>query len=253
MGKKLSFLLYRLIKFLVRVFYPRIRIIGAEHLPKEAAIYVGNHTQMNGPIACELYFPVERATWCIGEMMHLKEVPGYAFKDFWSQKPRWQQPFFKVLSYLIAPISVCVFNNADTVPVYHDLRIRATIRQSIDKLRSGRSLVIFPEYDSPYNHILYDFQDRFIDLAYRYYKETGEAVAFVPFYLAPALKSMVFGKPIYYQPEEPLSTARERIKTELMEDITRMAEALPLHRVVPYRNIPKKNYPMNRTSEVKTL
>ena len=28
-----------------------------------------------------------------------------------------------------------------------------------------------------------------------------------------------------------------------------MAEALPRHRVVPYRNIPKKNYPYNREKE----
>ena len=80
-------LLYRLIKGLVQLFYPRMEVVGTENLPDEPVIVVGNHTQMNGPIACELYFPGKRYIWCAGQMMHLKEVPDYAFQDFWSQKP----------------------------------------------------------------------------------------------------------------------------------------------------------------------
>ncbi|MBO6159023.1 MAG: hypothetical protein J6P72_07170 [Firmicutes bacterium] len=246
MKTKLKALLYRVIRFLVWVFYPKTKIEGLENIPDEPAIFVGNHTQMNGPIVAELYFPVPRYTWCIAEMMHLKEVPAYAFQDFWSQKPKWQHPFFKALSYLIAPIAVVIFNNARTVPVYRDMRIRQTFRESMEKLENGDSLVIYPEYDKKYNHILYDFQDHFIDLAYRYYRRTGKALKFVPFYIAPALKTVVFGKPIAYEPDEPLKGERQHIKETLMEEITDLAESMPPHRVVPYRNIPKKDYPMNR-------
>ena len=49
--------LYKIIKAAVRFFYPKMEVVGAENLPDEPAIIVGNHTQMNGPIACELYFP----------------------------------------------------------------------------------------------------------------------------------------------------------------------------------------------------
>ena len=96
--KKLRKILYRIVKFLVWLFYPRMKVEGTENLPKEAAIYVGNHSQMNGPIAAELYSPIKRRTWCIAEMMHLKEVPGYALQDSWSEQPWWRQPFFRVLS-----------------------------------------------------------------------------------------------------------------------------------------------------------
>jgi len=34
-----------------------------------------------------------------------------------------------------------------------------------------------------------------------------------------------------------------------MGEITAIAEALPEHIVVPYRNIPKKDYPSNRPKE----
>ena len=242
--------LFRFIKWLVRVFYPKMEVVGSDNLPDEASIVVGNHTQMNGPIACELYFPGNRYTWCAGEMMHLKNVPAYAYQDFWSRKPRWSRWFYKMLSYLIAPLSVCVFNNAKTIGVYHDARIVSTFRETIRRLQEGAHVVVFPEKDEPCNNILYAFQDRFIDIARMYYRKTGKALFFVPLYITPALKKMYIGKPIQYDPAAPMEAERARIRDYLMAEITHMARSLPAHQVVPYRNVPKKLYPMNVDYEV---
>ena len=249
--KKISYRIYRIIRWLVWLFYPKMKVVGAENIPKnEPIIAVGNHTQMNGPIACELYFPVERYTWCAGEMMHLQEVPAYAYRDFWSGKPGWIRWFYKLFSYIIAPISVCVFNNANTIGVYHDTRIITTFRQSIEKMQQGLSMVIFPECAEPYNNIIYRFQDKFIDLARFYYKKTGEEIAFIPLYIAPALKTMYFGRPIRFRADVPIAEERSRICGELMDSITEIARGLPEHRVVPYLNLPKKEYPSNIPCEV---
>lgn len=246
----MSRILYRVIKWLVRLFYPKIEVVGAENLPEEAALIVGNHAQMNGPIACELYFPGRHCTWCAGEMMHLKEVPAYAYRDFWSHKPKSVRWFYKLLSYLIAPLSVCIFNQGTTVPVYHDSRLLTTFRETVKRLQAGESVVIFPECDADYNHILCRFQDRFIDIARIYYKKTGVELAFVPMYIAPKLKKMYFGTPIRFCSEHSIREERQRICTHLMEEITAMACALPEHTVVPYRNIPKREYPSNIPHEV---
>ena len=243
--KKISMLIYRVIKWFVWLFYPKIRSEGTENIPDEPVLFVGNHSQMNGPIACELYFPVERYTWCAGQMMHLKEVPDYAFGDFWIRKPKAVQWFYRLLSYIIAPFSVCVFNNAQTIGVYHDTRVMSTFKQTVNVLAEGKNVVVFPEKDAPHNHILCQFQERFVDVARLYYKKTGKALAFVPFYLAPNLKTMRFGAPIRFCPESSMEEERRRICEELMTSITCMAESLPPHRVVPYLNLPKKEYPFN--------
>lgn len=242
--------LYRFVKRLVRLLYPKTAVVGAENLPDEACVVVGNHSQMNGPIACELYFPIERYTWCAGEMMHLKEAPAYAYRDFWSRKPGSIRWFYKLLSYVIAPLSVCVFNNANCIGVYHDARIMSTFRDTVLKLREGASVVIFPEHDAPYNHILCEFQDRFIDIARIYYKKTGVALPFVPLYVAPRLKAMYLGKPVRFDPAAPFEEERRRVCRRLMTEITEIARGLPRHIVVPYRNIPKRDYPSNILSEV---
>ena len=238
-------LLYRIIRWLVWVFYPKIQTEGVENLPDEPAILVGNHSQMHGPLACELHSPRLRYTWCAAQMMVLKEVPGYAFSDFWRDKPKSVQWFYHILSYLIAPLAVCLFNNANTIPVYYDMRVMTTFRQTVQRLQEGADVVIFPEKAEKYNHIVYAFQENYVDVAKLYYKRTGKKLSFVPFYIAPKLKKMVYGKPIPFDPSAPIADERQRICSLCAESITALAESLPRHTVIPYRNIPKREYPEN--------
>ena len=182
-------------------------------------------------------------------MMHLKEVPDYAFRDFWSHKPWWNRWFFRLASYLIAPLSVAVFTNAHTIPVYRDHRAVTTLRKSVAALEAGEDVVIFPEREEPYNHILWQFQEGFTDVARLYGRRTGKALAFVPCYIAPRLKTVVFGEPVRFDPAAPAGEERERVVRCLMEEITRLAEELPEHVVVPYPNLPKKDYRTNKAPE----
>ena len=241
--------LYKVIKWLIKVFYPKIEVVGAENLPDEPVMVVANHTQMNGPICCELYFPGDRYTWCAGEMMHLKEVPEYAYQDFWSAKPKAIRWFYKLLSYIIAPLSVCIFNNARTIGVYHDARALGTFKKTVQRLMEGSSVVVFPEHSKPYNHILCDFQDKFVDIARLYHKRTKKELTFVPMYIAPALKKMYIGKPIRFCAAAPIDEERRRICDYLMQEITDIALSLPEHTVVPYNNVPKRMYPSSRPKE----
>ena len=244
--KKLSLIIFKIIFFIIKTVYPKITIEGMENLPDDACIIAANHTQMNGPICCEIYPPRQRYTWCAGEMMHLKDVPKYAFSDFWSQKPKYTHAFYKLLSYIIAPLSVCVFNNAKTIAVYRDKRIITTFKESIKKLNSGLDIIIFPEQDVKHNNIVYKFQEGFVDIAKIYYKRYGKELSFVPMYIAPRLKKMYIGKPVVFDGKADIAKERERISLYLMDEITDIATKLPEHIVIPYRNIPKKDYPLNR-------
>ena len=245
-----SYVCYRVIRFFIWLFYPKITVEGAENLPEEPCIVAGNHTQMNGPICGELYFPGKRKIWCAHQMLYLKEVPEYAFQDFWSKKPKGIRWFYRLLSYGIAPVSVCVFTNANTIPVFRDNRLLTTFRQTVSALENGENVIIFPECYEPHNHIVYQFQDRFVDVAKLYYKRTGKALQFVPMYIAPALKKLYIGKPVRFSPEAPIEEQRQHICNYLMDEITRIAERLPVHKVVPYPNLPRKEYPYNIISEV---
>ena len=238
-------LLYRLIYRAVRFFSPKYRLYGTENLPKEPCVFVGNHCQMYGPIAAELYMPRPHYIWCIGEMMNRKEVPAYAFQDFWSGKPRALHWFYRLLSHLIAPLAEYVFTHAHTIPVYRDTRVVSTFRESVSRLKEGADLVIFPEKNEPYNGILWQFQEHFADVARLYYRRTGNAVCFVPMYTAPRLKGIYFGEPVRFRPEASDGEERRRISSAMAGAVTALAVSLPRHTVVPYVNIPKRRYPLN--------
>lgn len=237
--------LYRFIKWLVRLFYPKIEVVGAEKLPKGGAVIVMNHAQMNGPIAVELYFPGTHYTWCTEEMMDRRLVPDYSFRDFWSEKPGYIRWFFRLLSYAIGPLAELIFTSANCIPVYRDLRVTETLRETRDRLAEGAYVVIFPESPTKRNNIVYEFQEGFVDAARLYRRSTGRDLAFVPVYLCPAFKKMYVGEPTYFDGSANFREERERVRLYTMDEITRIGRSLPEHRVVPYRNIPKKDYPKN--------
>lgn len=246
MEKKKTSTLFKIIKALVRFFFGKMEVVGLENLPENNTIIVGNHTQMNGPIAGELFMKDNCYIWCAGEMMNLKEVPQYAFHDFWSQKPKWTHPFYRLLSYIITPLALCLFHNARTIAVYRDMRIMSTFKESIKMLQNGANLLIFPEKDEKNNNILYRFQENFIDIAKLYHKKTGIELTFVPMYIAPKLKKMYIGKGIPYDSKNSIEEERKRISEYLSDEITDIARSLPEHIVIPYRNIPKKFYLKNK-------
>ena len=111
LNKKKTSLLFKITVAIIRFFYPKTKFVQVENIPNEPTIFISNHAQMHGPIITQLSFPVDRYIWCIGEMTETKEVPKYAYKDFWSHKPKCVKWFYKLLSYIIAPFSF-IFRNA---------------------------------------------------------------------------------------------------------------------------------------------
>lgn len=247
--KELPFLC-RLIWGLVNIVYPKMEIIGLENLPQEPSIFVGNHAQVHGPIITEERLPFPHYTWCVAQMMNRSEVAAYAYADFWSKKPKYIRWLYWLASRVIPLPASYILSHGWTIPVYRDSRCIVTFRKTLEQLQAGQHIVIYPEHNVPYNNILWEFEDRFIDVARMYYKRTGKCLNFVPMYLAPKLRKIFLGKPIVFQPDRPIDKERQRIRAELMESITQIAISQPKHRVIPYPNIPKKEYPYNLPLEV---
>jgi len=244
-------LLFRVIKALIKMCYRKRKVIGIKNIPKKPCIIVGNHSQLHGPIYAECYYPYKKKTWCIGNMMHLKDFPPYAYSDFSSFKPKWTHPFYKVMSYILAPLGTYLFKNADTIGVYKDARGISTFKKSVQALKDNNHIIIFPEHYQEYNNIINEFQDKFVDLAKLYYKDTNVEINFVPMYIAPNLKTVCYGKPIKYNASLPIEEQRKIICDYLKEQITELATNLPIHTVVPYANISKKKYPKSKQEQSK--
>lgn len=242
MKKEKKPLLFRLIKGTVKIFYKKRKFVGIENLPKEPVIVVSNHSQLHGPLSNEISYPRTKRIWCIGQVMNLKEAPKYNFNDFWSKKPKSVRWLFKLFAYISAPLSVYIFSRSDTIPVYKDARIMSTFKETVKKIDENNDIIIFPECPTPYNDIINEFQDKFIDVARLYYKRTNKELYFVPAYNAAKIKTISLGKPIKFDSTKPIEEERKIICDYLKEQITLLAKELPSHKVVPYLNVGRKNY-----------
>lgn len=244
--EKKKSIIYKVIRGLVTLFYKKRELIGLEYITDEPSIIVGNHAQIHSPIVSEIFFKFNRKTWCIGNVMNKKDFIIHAKNDFWIDKPKSIRWFYYLLAYLIAPIASSVFNSAEVIGVYKDTRIIKTFKETINELKAGNNIVIFPECPESYNNIVNEFQDKFVDVAWLYYKNTGKCLSFIPMYNAVRLKKVIFGKPIVYNPNIEIAENRKLITEYLKDEITNLALSLPPHKVVQYLNKGKKNNPISK-------
>ena len=236
-------LFFRILYYIVKVFVKKYQFVFLEELKNDGAtIIVSNHAQAGGPLAYQFYYPRKKKIWCIGEVFDKKEFPDYAMKDFWphKKKSKW---VYKILAHILAPLSQYIFKNADTLPVYRDNRYFTTAKLSVNTLKNNEDIIIMPEEHIPYNEIVNEFLQNFVSVAKLYQSKEKKNVYFYPSYVCPALKKVLIGKPILFDTEQDYETEKRRITDTLKSEITKLAYTLPPHRVVPYENINKKNYP----------
>ncbi len=239
-------LIYKILKFFVSIFYRKREFIGIEHIGDDPVIVVGNHAQMHGPIISEIQIPFKKKTWCIGNVLTVKEFIKHAKTDFWGKKSKSVKWFFMIIAYIIAPFAVSIFNSADIVAVYRDGRLINTLKKTVNSLEEGYNIIIFPECSTSYNNIINQFEENFVDVAKLYYKRTGKTLSFVPMYNAVRLKKVLFGSPIKYDPNVSSEEMKKIICDYLKKEITKMAISLPKHEVIQYTNKGRRKNPMSK-------
>lgn len=235
-------LFFRLLYKIIHLFYPKFTVESKKELLPPGNIYVSNHAQLHGPLGNYFYFPHPNYIWVTGEMFSRKEVTPYAMEDFWRYKSKWVKWIYWLFSVLfVAPMSSFLFRNAKTIPVYRDVRLRKTLKLTIQKLNEGYDVIIFPEHREELNRFINQFQIHFVDVARGFYKQTGRELAFYPMYTCRELKKIVIGEPVTYCFGEKIENERLRIISYLQNEITLIGESLPDHEIVPYVNGKKKN------------
>ena len=126
----------------------RPTIIFSEPVPMdEPVIFVANHEKNYGPSIMQLFFPIPYRPWVIYNMLDEKECCSYVQETFFEQRLGWPTWLSKVMAKTLAATLVRLMHFTQPVPVYRGKqdRIVETFRQSMDILKNGENLLIFPE------------------------------------------------------------------------------------------------------------
>lgn len=199
--------MYRALSAVVRTITPRMKTIWDEPFNGEACVFVGNHAGAFGPIDMCTKFPLrdDCHPWMNASVLHAKEVPAYVRQDYWWKPGCKLAPLYNAtLPYLAAAVLPPILRLVPGVPVYHDMRVMTTMRQSLRLLKAGQHLVIFPEQPSGYQSHHDWINTGFLQLAPMYYKMSGKKLSFYPVHLDYHKHTFHVAKPVIFDPEHTL-------------------------------------------------
>jgi len=202
-------------------------LIGEENLPARGpAVFVANHLDATGPIACCCSLPMRLYPWAISDMMDRQTAAAYLNMDFTERQLHLKPPLSLWFSRLLSRVTVPMFWSLGCIPVYKGdyERMKETLRLSMDVLRQGKFLLIFPEEPSlPADERtgMKPFQRTFARLGELYYAETKERLPFYPVAVHP--KNFVqVGKGVLFNPLSPPGVERQRLKGRLESEVREM-------------------------------
>lgn len=224
--------LSRFLIWILRKFY-RYKTVDADHIvldDSNPVVFLCNHGEINGPIVCNLFIPVPIRTWTISRMMYDQaQVTQYVYENTFSKMTKLPVFMRKLLARFIGWLSVTVMNQIESIPVYRGspMKLRDTVRMSIEALEAGDNLLIFPEsQDGIYERSgVGKISPGFLMLAEAYWKKTHKKMRFLPLYANKEVRTITFGSFVTYEPENGFQQEQVRVVEEVTQQILKMADA----------------------------
>ncbi len=210
--------LFNVLKAIIAPVLPIKTAVYAEPVGEEPCVFLANHIGALGPIYMALTFPLADnvAIWCNEGVMDEKQMVEYVRHDWWWRPESKLAPLYNVtLPYIAAAIVPKVMRSAPTIAVCRDARIMSTMRKSMQALKEGRHIVIFPERPNGFDSHAEQLQMGWLNLAAMYHRATGKQLRLIPVHIDQREHVFRVGKGITVNPELPLSEQEQRIERYL--------------------------------------
>ena len=197
-------------------------LIGRENLPRSGpAVFIANHLESVGPIAAACSIPLRMFAWVVADMVDEEKAADYLQWDFVERTLKFKPPLSRWAARGLSKLSVPFLCGLGCIPVYRGEydRMADTLRLSLDVLRQGQYLLVFPEDNQlPADPLtgMRPFQHSFARLGEKYYAETGERLEFYPVAIHASGYVMV-GKMVTFNPNYAVGVERQSLK-RLMEN-----------------------------------
>ncbi|MCE5343896.1 MAG: hypothetical protein LLF96_10010 [Eubacteriales bacterium] len=213
---------YRFLRGLVRVCTYHMRTEWEQPFTGEPSVFVCNHAGAMGPVDICSKFPLadELHPWMNAQVLSARLVPAYVRQDYWwDPQSRWAPVLAHTLPYIAAAVLPPILRTTPTVPVYHDIRVIRTLRESLRILKEGEHLVIFPEQPSGHGTHEQELNRGFLQIAPVYVRATGKPLAFWPVCIDTIARVFRIGKPQYFDTLMTLETQADALIEALARGI----------------------------------
>lgn len=198
----------------------RHKPVNVPDVGEEPVVFVCNHNEVYGPIAANVFLPFDVASWVNHIMTEPKATKRATCEEL--RLLRWPKWLAKPCAAVFTKIVASLIRARGCIPIYYDLRMMRTFKQSVAAMQAGRNLLIFPENPARtgWEHYRKDdvaaFSDGFAAVARLYYKRTGRRLRFYAMYCDRGDREIRFdGEPVEYDPAREDGAERARIAAEL--------------------------------------
>lgn len=131
-----------------------------------------------------------------------------------------------MVARLISKPFAALIRSAGSIPVYRNsFKVRETFKQSVEALKRGESLLIFPDVEYTVQEgdtgALYE---GFLMLEKMYMKETGKHLRFIPMHISDGQRRLVLSEPICFEDGASYGEDKRRVIQALHSAMNEMME-----------------------------
>ena len=202
---------FRCLKGFMKLFIKKPTFVYLGEKIKPGSLILSNHEGTSAPLAFELYLNEPIRLWGAWQMnSNLVQLYKYQTKEYYHGKKHWNLFAARMFCLIASPLTWIFYRGLKLISVYKDTRFRTTIKESIQTIKNGQSVVIYPEDSTKgYLPVLEGFHAGFVLLANACLKE-GIDLPIHLAYLNKAERKYIIDEPIMFStlanlPKEEIS------------------------------------------------
>ena len=210
---------------IARIFFPKFTVDNKKRPAGEPVVYVSHHQNLFGPFMTLLWYPEHIHCWMLHVFLDRKACYEHYVTYTFTERFGWPKFVAKPAALFISLIVPRLLQSGGGVPVYRGSRkIITTLRESVNNLKNGESLIIFPDIEyTDSSATVKSMYEGFLYLEKYYYQETGKHLAFVPLYVSKKQRKIVASDPLYFSGKRPFHEERKEMIQKLQDKLNELA------------------------------
>lgn len=221
---------FRFYKGFLKLFKQKSLFVDLGDGSEQPGVMLCNHVSTKAPLSIELFLDRPTRMWGAHEMNRgIIQTYKYQTKVYYHEKKGWPLWLARIFCLLASPLTSLFYTGINLIETFRDVRFHKTIRESIETLKKGVNVVIFPE-DSTNGYLdeLEGLHNGFLVMLEACYKRGMDIPVYATYFCKQNGIHMI-DKPIMYSELIKDSATKNDIAKRLcdrMNELGRMARSM---------------------------
>lgn len=139
-------LYFRVLKKIMKIKYKEPRFIYLGEKVSNGGLILSNHEGTDAPMSLEIYSGLPIRMWGASEMNSgLIKMYKYQSRVYYHEKKGWNLFLARLFCLIASPLTNLFYSGLRLISTYRDMNIVKTVRESIEAIKNGENIVVYPE------------------------------------------------------------------------------------------------------------